>query len=178
MLLVIDAVCGRNLTFVYTAMAITAVRWYLLVECMEWVSCLALDEQYVRLYCCVRASIWHVLLVLDEIWGRNSILMLCCRNALNNADHCSAWIIVGLMHVWNGCCVGPGRTARTFICSACIWWAWHYDHILHRTPITPSNSSTHTQQCERTACLFRDNTTPVPYVQWTKINKEPSSPLL
>ena len=36
-----------------------------------------------------------------------------------NGNDCSASIFaVGLMHLWNGCRVGPGQTARTFICSA------------------------------------------------------------
>ena len=48
--------------------------------------------------------------------------------------------------------------------SWCVWTAhegeMHYDLILHRTPITTSNLSTHTQQCKRTRCSSSANATP------------------
>ena len=54
----------------------------------------------------------------------------------------------------------------------------HYDLILHQTLITINFKFEHTQQCKRTSCWFRANTTPVvPYIQQTKINAEPSLPL-
>ena len=54
----------------------------------------------------------------------------------------------------------------------------HCDLILHQTLITNTFKFKHAQQYERTRCWFRANTTPVvPYIQQTKINAEPSSPL-
>ena len=53
----------------------------------------------------------------------------------------------------------------------------HYDLILHWTRITNTFKFKHTQQCKRTSCWFRANTTPVvPYIQKTKVNAEPPLP--
>ena len=42
----------------------------------------------------------------------------------------TALIFIRSMNVWNGYCVGPGRTARTFILlefDTCYWWSMQYE---------------------------------------------------
>ena len=83
------AVCGRNhLTLTccppeYTTMAMHD-NYALIFVCWMYGTgvVLALDEQAVRLYCCMCATIWHVLLVFDATWSRNLILVLYCPNTL------------------------------------------------------------------------------------------------
>ena len=83
---VFDALWGRNnLTIMhalskYITMAMTASHWSPFVECRCRVGPGWTGRTFV--YCCVCATIWHVLLVFDTIWCHNSILMLCCPNTL------------------------------------------------------------------------------------------------
>ena len=43
---------------------------------------LSLDKQTVRLYCCVRARIWHLLFIFDPLCGRTHLTLTCCPNTL------------------------------------------------------------------------------------------------
>ena len=81
---VLDSVWGRNNLTIMRCANTLQWRWRLRID-LRLLNAgvgLALHEQAVRLYCCVCATIWHVLLVFDAIWGRNLILMLCCPNTL------------------------------------------------------------------------------------------------
>ena len=77
-----------------------------------------MDEQRVRLYCYVWAwmnlDVW---VMFDAVWGRNIShphALFCCPNTLQ-----WRWLFccvdLRLLNVWNGCCVGAGRTARTYV---------------------------------------------------------------
>ena len=51
-----------------------------------------------------------VLLVFD---GDNLTIIMCCPNTLQSWQW-GLCIDLCLLHIWNGCRVGPKRTARTF----------------------------------------------------------------
>ena len=95
----------------YIIMAITALRWSSLVECMERVLCWPwINSAYVAFLCvCLH---WAVLSVIDAVWGRNFTLM---------RYFAVRWqwrlcIDLRLLNVWNnGCRIGPKPTDRTFV---------------------------------------------------------------
>ena len=67
---------SRNLTLImWCSMTMAALRWSSLVECMHG-TVLTLDEQRVRLYCCVCAWIWrcYYWCSINAVWGRNLML--------------------------------------------------------------------------------------------------------
>ena len=107
---------------------------------------LALDEQRVRLYCCVwviefdavinwrwtqyEALMRHVreggyqLVVLHKnvvlLWGGRTFIPMWCPKYTAMTINCdSACINLRSWNVWNGCRVGNGWTARTFV-SLCM----------------------------------------------------------
>ena len=91
------------------------MHWYSFDECMERVSLvLALNEQHVRVYCLNST----LLPVVDAIWGRRRLLISpwCAVQIIHwNGDDGSACVDLRSLNVWNGCCVGTKRTARTFV---------------------------------------------------------------
>ena len=116
-------------------MLILALHWSALVECMDWVSCWSWTySAYVcNDYCCECVWIWlcyywrskhkfkgslmsdiiihyhHVLFKYTTIWRWRRCIDLCL-----------------LLNVRNGCCFGPGRTARTFA-MLCVWLGFVID---------------------------------------------------
>ena len=72
-LLELDRIMGRYLSITMRCPNTLQWQWRLRVD-LRLLNAgvgLAMDEQLVRLYCCVYATIWHLLLVLDAIWGRD-----------------------------------------------------------------------------------------------------------
>ena len=78
---------------------------------------LALDEQAVRLHCCVRLKL-NVSLVFNAVWGHNFTLIMWCSNTLQWRWQLCVdlrWIY-GMVSCWSG------RADRTFVLvCACIW---------------------------------------------------------
>ena len=91
---------------------------------------LALNEQHVRLCCCVCAWIgrcyWWIMQYQDVI---SSSYTLC--------------IDLHLMNVWNGCRVFPGRTVRTFILLEFDTWYWLWGRNFTRTYTTMAMTVLH-----------------------------------
>ena len=115
MLLVINAVWGGNLTLVW----IRCINLHSFDECMERVLCWPWTSRpYVYI-----SWIWHVLLVIDAVWGRNLTCMRCSKYIMYN-NNGSALIFIRWLNVWNGCRVGAGWSARTFVLlRVCLNWA-------------------------------------------------------
>ena len=77
------------------------------------------------------ACIWHMLSMFDAIWGRNLTLVY------------TALIFIRSLNVWNGCCVGSGRTGRTFILlefDTCYWWSMQYEAAISLSCMHCSNT--------------------------------------
>ena len=121
-LLVIDAVWGRNLTFTRCSNTlctiITALRWSSFVGWMYGTGVvLALDDQHVRLYCCV------CVLELGAVAGDRHNM----HEVVISPSHTLQWrwwlyIDLRPSNVWNRCRVGSGGTVCTFRSYiACIW---------------------------------------------------------
>ena len=65
--LMFDAVRRRNITLVYTALVMTALRWSLFAECMEWVSCRVDPGQTVRTSILLKFNTWYWCLMQYKI---------------------------------------------------------------------------------------------------------------
>ena len=84
-LLVIDSVWSRNLTF--TRCLNTLQWWWRLCVDLRLLNVwngvvLSLGKQLVRLYCFVSARIWHLLLMFDPLCDRNHLTRMWCPNTL------------------------------------------------------------------------------------------------
>ena len=86
------------------------------VECMERMPCCPWTN---RMYVCVAA---FVLELGGVVYDRCSMrLSLCAVQIHYNGNDGSACGDLCLLNVWNGCHVGPGRTARAFsLLRACL----------------------------------------------------------
>ena len=122
MLLVINAVWGRNLTLV----CIHCIDLHSFDECMERVLCWSwTNRPYVYI-----AWIWHV-----DAWCsmRSQSYFHALFKYIMYNNNGSALIFIRWLNVWNGCRVGAGQSARTFVllrvCAwigRCCWWSTQY----------------------------------------------------
>ena len=116
MLLVINAAWGRNLTLVcmYTLHRSSFVCWLYVMGVV-----LALDEQSVRLYCLNLTRT-----IGDRYSMRSQSHFHTLFEYIMYNNNGSTLIFIRWLNVWNGCRVGAGRSARTFVLlRVCLNWA-------------------------------------------------------